>query len=106
VPDEPAPPRIGEVLVAMLATTPAAVDAALERQRESGRNLGDELIDAGDVSSTSVSVAARIQVTAASGAVVEAARMTLDRAFAKTSEAVEAMRAAAAEGRDAAADVG
>lgn len=92
--DAPRAPRIGEVLVQMLATTPAAVDAALERQQETGRNIGEELIAAGDVSSTAVHVAARIQAKAAVGDVVGAARLTLNRAFARASDDVEAARVA------------
>lgn len=92
MPDDPPPPRIGEVLVHMLATTPAAIDAALERQVTSGRNIGDELIEAGDVSSTSVSVAAGIQARR-QGDPVGAARDTIERMFARTAELIEAARA-------------
>ena len=93
--DLPAP-RIGEVLVQMLATTPTAVEAALERQQWSGLNIGEELVGAGDVSSASVSVAAGIQARAKSDP-VGAARDTIERMFARTSELIEAVIAAASE---------
>ena len=91
-------PRFGEVLVRMLATTPGAVDRALERQAASGRNLGAELLDAGDVSSTAIHVAAGIQAKARGGDAVGAAQDTLDRAYRTLAHDVEATRAKAAEG--------
>jgi hypothetical protein len=55
------PPRLGEILVAQGKITPQQLAIALDRQRTSGRRLGEELIKAGFVQRAVVSRALRIQ---------------------------------------------
>jgi hypothetical protein len=54
-------PRLGEILVAQGKITPQQLAIALDRQRTSGRRLGEELIKAGFVQRAVVSRALRIQ---------------------------------------------
>jgi len=55
------PPRLGELLVAQGAITSQQLAEALERQKTSGRRLGEELIHAGVVKRSVVSRALRMQ---------------------------------------------
>jgi hypothetical protein len=54
-------PRLGEILVAQGKITPEQLAIALDRQKTSGRRLGEELIRAGFVQRGAVSRALRIQ---------------------------------------------
>jgi hypothetical protein len=54
-------PRLGEILVAQGKITPQQLAIALDRQRTSGRRLGEELIKAGFVQRAVVSRALRMQ---------------------------------------------
>ena len=55
------PPRLGELLVAQGAITKQQLAEALERQKTSGRRLGEELIHAGVVKRSVVNRALRMQ---------------------------------------------
>jgi len=55
------PPKLGELLLAQGAITNEQLAAALERQKTSGRRLGEELIHAGVVKRSVVSRALRVQ---------------------------------------------
>ena len=55
------PPRLGELLLAQGAITKEQLAAALERQKTSGRRLGEELIHAGVVKRSVVNRALRMQ---------------------------------------------
>jgi hypothetical protein len=57
----PARPRLGELLLAQGQITPEQLAAALERQKTSGRRLGEELVKAGFVKRSVVSRTLRIQ---------------------------------------------
>jgi hypothetical protein len=64
------PPRLGELLLAQRAITKGQLAAALERQKTSGRRLGEELIHAGVVKRSVVSRALRVQRRFMIGAMV------------------------------------
>jgi hypothetical protein len=55
------PPKLGEILVAQGKITQEQLAVALERQKTSGRRLGEELIKAGFVKRAVVSQALRVQ---------------------------------------------
>ena len=55
------PPKLGEILVAQGKITQEQLALALERQKTSGRRLGEELIKAGFVKRAVVSQALRVQ---------------------------------------------
>jgi hypothetical protein len=55
------PPKLGELLLAQGAITNEQLAAALERQKTSGRRLGEELIHAGVVKRSVVNRALRVQ---------------------------------------------
>src|ERR1700740_488656 len=55
------PPKLGELLLAQGAITNEQLAAALERQKTSGRRLGEELIHAGIVKRSVVNRALRVQ---------------------------------------------
>jgi len=61
-------PKLGEILVAQGEITADQLGVALERQKTSGRRLGEELIKAGFVHRSVVSRAIRIQRRMAFGA--------------------------------------
>lgn len=54
-------PKLGEILVAQGKITPEQLAIALERQKTSGRRLGEELVKAGFVQRSVVSRALRVQ---------------------------------------------
>jgi hypothetical protein len=71
------PPRLGELLVAQGAITDKQLAIALERQKTSGRRLGEELINAGFVKRGVVSRALRIQRRIVFGAFTTLAASTI-----------------------------
>lgn len=70
-------PKLGEILVAQGKITPEQLVIALERQRTSGRRLGEELIKAGFVQRGVVSRALRIQRRVVFGALTTLAATTI-----------------------------
>ena len=62
-------PRLGEILVAQGKITQEQLAIAVERQKKSGRRLGEELIKAGFVKRGAVSLALRIQRRIVFGAI-------------------------------------
>src|SRR5271170_3333675 len=70
-------PKLGEILVAQGKITPQQLAIALERQRTSGRRLGEELIKAGYVQRAVVSRALRIQRRIVFGALTTLAASTI-----------------------------
>ena len=71
------PPRLGELLVAQGKITQEQLAIALERQRTSGRRLGEELVKAGFVQRSVVSRALRIQRRIVFGAITTLAAATI-----------------------------
>jgi hypothetical protein len=71
------PPKLGEILVAQGKITQEQLAIALERQKTSGRRLGEELIEAGFVKRSVVSRALRIQRRIVFGALTTLAASTL-----------------------------
>ena len=69
--------RLGEILVAQGKITPEQLAIALERQRTSGRRLGEELVKAGFVQRAVVSRALRIQRRIVFGALTTLAATTI-----------------------------
>ncbi len=70
-------PKLGELLVAQGKITPEQLALALERQKTSGRRLGEELIKAGFVQRAVVSRALRIQCRIVFGALTTLAAATI-----------------------------
>lgn len=84
-------PKLGEILVAQGQITREQLAIALERQRASGRRLGEELIRAGFVKRGAVSRALRIQRRTILGAMMLVAASLvprIDAASAPTGEKV------------------
>jgi hypothetical protein len=71
------PPKLGEILVAQGKITQEQLVVALERQKTSGRRLGEELIKAGFVKRAMVSQALRIQRRIVFGAMTTLAATTI-----------------------------
>ena len=71
------PPKLGEILVAQGKITQEQLAVALERQKTSGRRLGEELIKAGFVKRAVVSQALRIQRRIVFGAMTVLAVTTI-----------------------------
>jgi hypothetical protein len=70
-------PRLGEILVAQGKITPEQLAIALERQKTSGRRLGEELIKAGFVQRGVVSRALRMQRRVVFGALTTLAAASI-----------------------------
>jgi hypothetical protein len=70
-------PKLGEILVAQGKITPQQLAIALDRQKTSGRRLGEELIRAGFVQRGVVSRALRIQRRVVFGALTALAATTI-----------------------------
>jgi hypothetical protein len=87
--------RLGEILVAQGKITPEQLAIAVERQKKSGRRLGEELIKAGFVKRGAVSLALRIQRRIVFGAIATMAATTVppdvDAATARSEIAVSAL---------------
>jgi hypothetical protein len=64
--------RLGEILVATGQISRSQLDAALERQRRSGRKLGEELLAAGDVAARQLAAGLWVQDRFVSAALVAA----------------------------------
>lgn len=73
-------PKLGEILVAQGKITPQQLAIALERQKTSGRRLGEELVKAGFVQRSVVSRALRVQRRIVFGALTTLAATTLSPA--------------------------
>jgi len=71
------PPKLGEILVAQGKITHEQLAVALERQKTSGRRLGEELIKAGFVKRAVVSQALRIQRRVVYGAMTTLAATSI-----------------------------
>src|SRR5438552_8296019 len=71
------PPKLGEILVAQGKITQEQLAIALERQKTSGRRLGEELVKAGFVKRAVVSRALRIQRRIVFGAMTMLAAATM-----------------------------
>ena len=71
------PPKLGEILVAQGKITQEQLAIALERQKTSGRRLGEELVKAGFVKRSVVSRALRIQRRIVFGALTTLAAATM-----------------------------
>lgn len=71
------PPKLGEILVAQGKITQEQLAVALERQKTSGRRLGEELVRAGFVKRGVVSRALRIQRRIVFGALTTLAATTI-----------------------------
>src|SRR2546430_17677218 len=74
--EQPAP-KLGEILVAQGKITQEQLAIALERQKTSGRRLGEELVKAGFVKRSVVSRALRIQRRIVFGALTTLAAATM-----------------------------
>ncbi len=87
-------PRLGEILVAQGKITPEQLAIALDRQKTSGRRLGEELIKAGFVQRGVVSRALRMQRRVVFGALTTLAAASIaphaDAASARSQIAVTA----------------
>jgi len=70
-------PKLGEILVAQGKITPQQLAVALDRQKTSGRRLGEELVKAGFVQRAVVSRALRIQRRIVFGALTTLAASTI-----------------------------
>jgi hypothetical protein len=64
--------RLGEILIATGQISRSQLDAALERQRRSGRQLGEELLTAGDVNARQLAAGLRVQHRLVSAALAAA----------------------------------
>jgi hypothetical protein len=88
-------PRLGEILVAQGKITQEQLAIAIERQKKSGRRLGEELIKAGFVKRGAVSLALRIQRRIVFGAIATMAVTTVphdvEAATARSEIAVSAL---------------
>jgi hypothetical protein len=71
------PPKLGEILLAQGTITQEQLALALERQKTSGRRLGEELVKAGFVKRSVVSRALRIQRRIVFGALTTLAAATI-----------------------------
>jgi hypothetical protein len=71
------PPKLGEILVAQGKITQEELAIVLERQKTSGRRLGEELVKAGFVKRSVVSRALRIQRRIVFGALTMLAATTI-----------------------------
>jgi hypothetical protein len=71
------PPKLGEILVAQGKITQEQLAIALERQKTSGRRLGEELIKAGFVKRAVISQALRMQRRIVFGAMTVLAVTTI-----------------------------
>lgn len=71
------PPKLGQLLLAQGKITPEQLAIALERQKSSGRRLGEELVKAGFVERAVVSRALRIQRRIVFGALTTLAATTI-----------------------------
>jgi len=71
------PPKLGEILIAQGTITQEQLAIALERQKTSGRRLGEELVKAGFVKRSVVSRALRIQRRIVFGALTTLAAATM-----------------------------
>ena len=71
------PPKLGEILLAQGTITQEQLALALERQKTSGRRLGEELVKAGFVKRSVVSRALRIQRRIVFGALTTLAAATM-----------------------------
>jgi hypothetical protein len=71
------PPKLGEILVAQGKITQEQLAVALERQKTSGRRLGEELIKAGFVKRAVISQALRMQRRIVYGAMTVLAVTTI-----------------------------
>jgi hypothetical protein len=71
------PPKLGEILLAQGTITQEQLALALERQKISGRRLGEELVKAGFVKRSVVSRALRIQRRIVFGALTTLAAATM-----------------------------
>jgi len=71
------PPKLGEILLAQGTITKEQLALALERQKTSGRRLGEELVKAGFVKRSVVSRALRIQRRIVFGALTTLAAATM-----------------------------
>jgi hypothetical protein len=77
LPSADRPPKLGEILLAQGTITQEQLALALERQKTSGRRLGEELVKAGFVKRSVVSRALRIQRRIVFGALTTLAAATL-----------------------------
>ncbi len=96
-------PKLGQILVAQGKITPQQLALALDRQKTSGRRLGEELVKAGFVQRAVVSRALRIQRRIVFGALTTLAASTisshLDAATVRSQIAVTAVVPAQINGR-------
>ncbi len=96
-------PKLGEILVTQGKITPQQLAVALDRQKTSGRRLGEELVKAGFVQRAVVSRALRIQRRIVFGALTTLAASTisshLDASAVRSQIAVTAFVPAQINGR-------